>query len=94
MERVVKVKERRPKVKPRPPQKSQQKDIDDLWELERAFKEYKNEDDAFKIRLVYFSEVMLIKEKSNVVVNLDYLYLVEDMDRFNRSWCAISFEQL
>ncbi|TQD95582.1 hypothetical protein C1H46_018821 [Malus baccata] len=47
-----------------------------------------------KIRLVYFSEVMLIKAKSNVVVNLDYLYLVEDMDRFNRSWCAISFEQL
>ncbi|CAN6678384.1 unnamed protein product [Malus baccata var. baccata] len=49
-------------------------------ELERAFKHCKNRDDAFKLGLVYFDEVILIGAKNNVVVNLDYLDLVEYMD--------------
>ncbi|CAN6728168.1 unnamed protein product [Malus baccata var. baccata] len=64
-------------------------------ELERAFKHCKNRDDAFKLGLVYFDEVILIGAKNNVVVNLDYLDLVEYMDRFNSlAWGSISFEQL
>ncbi|CAN6547232.1 unnamed protein product [Malus baccata var. baccata] len=52
-------------------------------ELERAFKEFKNSDDAFKLGLVYFAKAVLIEVKNYVPVNLDYLDLVEDMDRFN-----------
>ncbi|RXH73474.1 hypothetical protein DVH24_016296 [Malus domestica] len=64
-------------------------------ELERAFKQCKNRDDAFKLGLVYFDEVILIGAKNNFVVNLDYLNLVEYMDRFNSfAWGSISFEQL
>ncbi|RXH70901.1 hypothetical protein DVH24_015523 [Malus domestica] len=52
-------------------------------ELERAFKEFKNSDDAFKLGLVYFTKAVLIEVKNYVPVNLDYLDFVEDMDRFN-----------
>ncbi|KAB2602670.1 hypothetical protein D8674_003675 [Pyrus ussuriensis x Pyrus communis] len=45
-----------------------------------AFKECKNKEDAFKLRLVYFAEAVLIRAKANITVNLDNLYLVEDMD--------------
>ncbi|TQD77049.1 hypothetical protein C1H46_037421 [Malus baccata] len=53
-------------------------------ELERAFKEFKNSDDAFKLGLVYFAKAVLIEVKNYVPVNLDYLDLVEDMDRRSR----------
>ncbi|CAN6711499.1 unnamed protein product [Malus baccata var. baccata] len=43
----------------------------------------KDEDDALKMGLVYFVEGVLIGAKSNVSVNLEYLDLVKDMDRFN-----------
>lgn len=52
-------------------------------ELQKAFKKCKNEDDALKLGLVYFVEAVLIGAKTNVAMNLDYLHLVEDMDRFN-----------
>lgn len=51
-------------------------------EIERAFKECKNKKDVLKLGLVYFVEAVL-GSKSNVAVNLDYLHLVEDMDRLN-----------
>ncbi|CAN6707493.1 unnamed protein product [Malus baccata var. baccata] len=55
----------------------------------------KVKDDALKIRLVYSANVVLIGAKSNIVVNLDYFHLVEDMNRFNDYSCgAITFEQL
>ncbi|RXH67478.1 hypothetical protein DVH24_027625 [Malus domestica] len=55
----------------------------------------KVKDDALKIRLVYSVNVVLIGAKSNIVVNLDYFHLVEDMNRFNDYSCgAITFEQL
>ncbi|CAN6573115.1 unnamed protein product [Malus baccata var. baccata] len=61
----------------------------------RVFKECKDKDDALKMGLVYFADGVLIGAKSNMGVNLEYLDLVEDMDRLNTySWCAISFEQL
>ncbi|TQE10589.1 hypothetical protein C1H46_003827 [Malus baccata] len=54
-----------------------------------------NKEDVFKLGLVYFAEAVLIGAKTNVIVNLEYLYLVEDMDRFNSfAWDSISFEQL
>lgn len=60
-----------------------------------AFKECKNEDDEFKMGLVYFVEGVLIGAKSSVGGNLEYLDLIEDMDRFNNySWGLISSEQL
>ncbi|RXH71039.1 hypothetical protein DVH24_015661 [Malus domestica] len=63
--------------------------------LERAFKECKNRDYAFKIVLVYFVEAVLIRAKNNVVVILYYLHLLEHMDRFNNfEWGSISFGQL
>ncbi|CAN6712858.1 unnamed protein product [Malus baccata var. baccata] len=52
-------------------------------ELERAFKECEDEDDVLNMGLVYFPEAVLIEVKSNVGVNLEYLDLVEDKDRFN-----------
>lgn len=59
-------------------------------ELERAFKECKNEDYALKLGLVYFAKVLLIEAKTTVTVNIDYLHLMEDMDWFNYfSWGAI-----
>ena len=64
-------------------------------ELEKGFKECKNEDEALKMVLVYFTKGVLIRAKSNVAVNLEYFELVNDMDKFNNySWGAISFEQL
>ncbi|RXI00298.1 hypothetical protein DVH24_037846 [Malus domestica] len=63
-------------------------------ELERAFK-CKNKENSFKLGLLYFSEVVLIGAKNNVVVNLNYLHLVKEKDRFNNfSWGSIFFEQL
>ncbi|KAB2600713.1 hypothetical protein D8674_038444 [Pyrus ussuriensis x Pyrus communis] len=63
--------------------------------FEMAFKECKNEEDAFKLRLVYFVEAVLIRAKANITMNLDNLYLVEDMDRFNSfSWCSISSTEM
>ncbi|KAB2597314.1 hypothetical protein D8674_000234 [Pyrus ussuriensis x Pyrus communis] len=60
-----------------------------------VFKQCEDEDDVLKMGLVYFAEGALIGAKSNVSVNLEYLDLVKDMDRFNTySWGAISFEQL
>lgn len=60
-------------------------------ELERAFKELENEEEALKIRLVYFIEGVLIRAKSNVAMNLDYFDLIDDMGRFNNyPWGAIS----
>ncbi|CAN6698002.1 unnamed protein product [Malus baccata var. baccata] len=53
-------------------------------ELEKAFKECKNKDDALKMVLVYFTKGVLIGAKSNVAVNLDYFEFVDDMYRFNR----------
>lgn len=48
-----------------------------------VFMECKNENDAFKLGLVYFAEVVLIGTNTNVAMNPDYLYLVENMYRFN-----------
>lgn len=63
-------------------------------ELQRAFKECESKDDALKIWLVYSTNVVLIGAKSNIVVNLDYFHLVEDINKFNDYSCrAIIFEQ-
>lgn len=51
-------------------------------EIESAFKECKNEKDMLKLGLVDFVAAVL-GAKSNVAMNLDYLHLVEDMDRLN-----------
>ncbi|CAN6694924.1 unnamed protein product [Malus baccata var. baccata] len=64
------------------PQESYKKSFSDMCqELETTFKQYEDEDDPLKIRLVYFTGGVLIGAKSNVCVNLEYLDLIEDMDR-------------
>ncbi|RXH76984.1 hypothetical protein DVH24_019872 [Malus domestica] len=77
------------------PKKVSKKIFVTCGELERVFKECKNMDDAFKLGLLYFADVVLIGVKNNIAVNLNYLDLIEDMDRFNSfAWGSISFEQL
>ncbi|CAN6723623.1 unnamed protein product [Malus baccata var. baccata] len=77
------------------PKKAMKKVSMTCVELETVFKQCEDEDDALKIRLVYFTKGVLIGAKSNVSMNLEYLDLVEDMDSFNTySWGAISFEQV
>ncbi|RXI01240.1 hypothetical protein DVH24_001474 [Malus domestica] len=69
------------------PKKAMKKVSMTCVELETVFKQCEDEDDALKIRLVYFTKGVLIRAKSNVSMNLKYLDLVEDMDRFNTySW--------
>ncbi|KAB2625953.1 glutamic acid-rich protein-like [Pyrus ussuriensis x Pyrus communis] len=65
------------------PQKGSKKVSVTFVELERAFKECENEDNMWKIRLIFFADGVLIVVKSNVVVNLDYFDLIDDMDKFN-----------
>lgn len=35
------------------------------------------------LSLVNFVEAVLVRAKTNVIVNLDYFHLMEDMNRFN-----------
>ncbi|RXH88101.1 hypothetical protein DVH24_042172 [Malus domestica] len=65
------------------PKKATKKVLVTCVELERAFKECEDMDDALKMRLIYFAKVVLIRVKSNMGVNLAHLDLVEDMNRFN-----------
>ncbi|RXH78878.1 hypothetical protein DVH24_006948 [Malus domestica] len=58
------------------PKKATKKVTVTCAELERAFKESEDEDDALKIGRVYFTNGVLIRAKSNVVMNLKYLDLI------------------
>ncbi|RXH91926.1 hypothetical protein DVH24_020949 [Malus domestica] len=64
-----------------------------IKKLETVFKQCEDEDAALKMRLVYFADSVLIRAKNTVSMNLEYLDLVQEMDRFNTySWGVILFE--
>ncbi|XP_020424508.1 uncharacterized protein LOC109950350 [Prunus persica] len=52
--------------------------------LEEAFLRCTEEDDIYKLALVYFAELVVLGRDKHLNINLNYLTLVEDLDVFNR----------
>ncbi|KAI5317196.1 hypothetical protein L3X38_036903 [Prunus dulcis] len=62
--------------------------------LEEAFLRCTEEDDIYKLALVYFAELVVLGRDKNSNINLNYLTLVEDLDAFNRyPWGSVSFDK-
>ncbi|BBN68514.1 hypothetical protein Prudu_463S000100, partial [Prunus dulcis] len=52
------------------------------------------EDDIYKLALVYFAELVVLGRDKHLNINLNYLTLVEDLDAFNRyPWGSVSFDK-
>ncbi|XP_020423095.1 uncharacterized protein LOC109950029 [Prunus persica] len=62
--------------------------------LEEAFLRCTQEDDIYKLALVYFVELVVLGRDKHLNINLNYLTLVEDLDAFNRyPWGSVSFDK-
>ncbi|KAI5352394.1 hypothetical protein L3X38_005285 [Prunus dulcis] len=62
--------------------------------LEEAFLRCIEEDDIYKLALVYFAELVVLGRDKHLNINLNYLTLVEDLDGFNRyPWGSMSFDK-
>ncbi|CAL9024513.1 unnamed protein product, partial [Prunus brigantina] len=62
--------------------------------LEEAFLRCTEEDDIYKLALVYFVELVVLGRDKHLNINLNYLTLVEDLDAFNRYlWGLVSFDK-
>ncbi|KAI5338386.1 hypothetical protein L3X38_017657 [Prunus dulcis] len=62
--------------------------------LEEAFLRCTEEDDIYKLALVYFAELVVLGRDKHLNINLNYLTLVEDLDAFNRyPWGSMSFDK-
>ncbi|CAL2229921.1 unnamed protein product [Prunus armeniaca] len=62
--------------------------------LEEAFLRCTEEDDIYKLALIYFAELVVLGKDKHVNINLNYLNLVEDLDAFNRYPCGlVSFDK-
>ncbi|KAI5350438.1 hypothetical protein L3X38_003329 [Prunus dulcis] len=62
--------------------------------LEEAFLRCTEEDDIYKLALVYFTELVVLGRDKHLNINLNYLTLVEDLDAFNRyPWGSVSFDK-
>ncbi|CAL2247477.1 unnamed protein product [Prunus armeniaca] len=62
--------------------------------LEEAFLRCTEEDDIYKLALVYFAELVVLGRDKHLNINLNYLTLVEDLDAVNRyPWGSVSFEK-
>ncbi|BBG93798.1 hypothetical protein Prudu_001915 [Prunus dulcis] len=62
--------------------------------LEEAFLRCTEEDDIYKLALVYFAELVILGRDKYLNINLNYLTLVEDLDAFNRyPWGSVSFDK-
>ncbi|CAL2257419.1 unnamed protein product [Prunus armeniaca] len=62
--------------------------------LEEAFVRCTEEDDIYKLSLVYFAELVVLGKDKHLNINLNYLTLVEDLDAFNRfPWGSVSFDK-
>ncbi|VVA41632.1 PREDICTED: LOC109947069 isoform, partial [Prunus dulcis] len=62
--------------------------------LEEAFLRCTEEDDIYKLALVYFVELVVLGRDKHLNINLNYLTLVEDLDAFNRyPWGSVSFDK-
>ncbi|CAL2256965.1 unnamed protein product [Prunus armeniaca] len=59
-----------------------------------AFLRCTEEDDIYKLALVYLAELVVLGRDKHLNINLNYLTLVEDLDAFNRyPWGSMSFEK-
>ncbi|KAI5342070.1 hypothetical protein L3X38_009945 [Prunus dulcis] len=59
-----------------------------------AFLRCTEEDDIYKLALVYFTELVVLGRDKHLNINLNYLTLVEDLDAFNRyPWGSVSFDK-
>ncbi|KAI5354936.1 hypothetical protein L3X38_007831 [Prunus dulcis] len=62
--------------------------------LEEAFLRCTEEDDIYKLALVYFAELVVLGRDKHLNINLNYLTLVEDLDALNRyPWGSVSFDK-
>ncbi|CAL8088988.1 unnamed protein product [Prunus armeniaca] len=62
--------------------------------LEEAFLRCTEEDDIYKLALIYFAELVVLGKDKHLNINLNYLNLVEDLDAFNRyPWGLVSFDK-
>ncbi|CAL9000034.1 unnamed protein product [Prunus brigantina] len=62
--------------------------------LKEAFLRCTEEDDIYKLALVYFAELVVLGRDKHLNINLNYLTLVEDLDAFNRyPWGSVSFDK-
>ncbi|KAI5338385.1 hypothetical protein L3X38_017656 [Prunus dulcis] len=62
--------------------------------LEEVFLRCTEEDDIYKLALVYFAELVVLGMDKHLNINLNYLILVEDLDAFNRyPWGSVSFDK-
>ncbi|KAI5343988.1 hypothetical protein L3X38_011865 [Prunus dulcis] len=62
--------------------------------LEEAFLRCIEEDDIYKLALVYFAKLVVLGRDKHLNINLNYLTLVEDLDAFNRyPWGSVSFDK-
>lgn len=62
--------------------------------LEEAFMRCTEENDIYKLALVYFAELVVLGRDKHLNINVNYLTLVEDLDAFNRyPWGSVSFDK-
>ncbi|KAI5328497.1 hypothetical protein L3X38_027894 [Prunus dulcis] len=62
--------------------------------LEEAFLRCTEKDDIYKLTLVYFVELVVLRRDKHLNINVNYLTLVEDLDAFNRyPWGSVSFDK-
>ncbi|KAI5313107.1 hypothetical protein L3X38_042281 [Prunus dulcis] len=62
--------------------------------LKEAFLRCTEEDDIYKLALVYFAELVFLGRDKHLNINLNYLTLVEDLDAFNRyPWGSVFFDK-
>ncbi|KAI5323924.1 hypothetical protein L3X38_032997 [Prunus dulcis] len=63
--------------------------------LEEPFLRCTEEDDIYKLTLVYFAELVVLGRDKHLNINLNYLTLVEDLYAFNRyPWGSVSFDKI
>ncbi|CAL2255334.1 unnamed protein product [Prunus armeniaca] len=60
-----------------------------------AFVRCTEEDDIYKLALVYFAKLVVLGRDKHLNINLNYLTLVKDLDAFNRfPWGSVSFDKI
>ncbi|CAL2270601.1 unnamed protein product [Prunus armeniaca] len=63
-----------------------------LLELEKAFLDCADEDDAFKLGFVYFVVFVLLSSEKHVHIDMQYLKMVEDLEEFVKyPWGAVYY---
>ncbi|KAI5320520.1 hypothetical protein L3X38_034010 [Prunus dulcis] len=63
-----------------------------LLDLHTAFIECTDDEDAFKLGMVYFANFVLLGTEKHVLIDMRYLKLAEDLDEFDKyPWGAVSY---